>query len=107
MSMLDFQSSTRPELVLPRLRAHQAEVTALRDCYPLRRLACALEAYPEHLEESLALHKQASTFLDKDDDEDERRMSREGIARAERKIGERDAEAGGQSSGRKPWWKFW
>ena len=107
MSMLDFQSSTRPELVLPRLRAHQAEVTALRDCYPLRRLACALEAYPEHLEESLALHKQASTFLDKDDDEDERRMTREGIARAERKIGERDAEAGGQSSGRKPWWKFW
>lgn len=107
MSMLDFQSSTQPELVLPRLRAHQAEVTALRDCYPLRRLACALEAYPELLEESLALHKKAHSFLDKDDDEDERRMSREGIARAERKIGERNAEAGNASSGRKAWWKFW
>lgn len=108
MSMLDFQSATRPELVLPRLRAHQAEVTALRDCYPLRRLACALEAYPEHLEESLALHKQANGFIDKNDDEDERRMSQQGIERAERKLAERDAEASGSAaSGRKPWWKFW
>ena len=66
-------SSTRPELVLPpRLRAHQQEVIALQDCYPLRRLACALEAYPELLEGNpVALHKsQANSYLDKDDDED-------------------------------------
>ena len=107
MSMLDFFSSTRPELVLPRLRAHQDEVIALRDCYPLRRLACALEAYPELLEESLALHQQAQSYLDKDDDEDERRMTAQGVERAQRKIAERDAAASAPASGRKPWWKFW
>ena len=104
MSMLDFFSSTRPELVLPRLRAHQEEVIALHDCYPLRRIACALEAYPELLEESVELHKQAHSYLDKDDDADEQRMSRTGIERAERKLAERDAAP---ASGRKPWWKFW
>lgn len=107
MSMLDFFSSTRPELVLPRLRTHQQEIIALQDCYPLRRLACALEAYPELLEESVALHKQANSYLDQDDDEDERRMSQSGIERAERKLAERDAQAGAAASGRKPWWKFW
>ncbi|CAM4181739.1 Tetratricopeptide repeat protein [Comamonas aquatilis] len=110
MAMLDFFSSTRPELVLPRLRSHQQEVIALRDCYPLRRLACALEAYPELLEEALALHQQAQSYLDKDSDgdESERRVSRECIERTERKLAEREAAASGQAaSGRKPWWKFW
>lgn len=104
MSMLDFFSSTRPEQVLPRLRMHQEEIISLHDCYPLRRLACALEAYPELLEESVALHKQANSYLDKDDDEDEQRMSRTGIERAERKLAERDTAS---ASGRKSWWKFW
>lgn len=109
MSMLDFFSSTHPELVLPRVRALQAEVVALRDCYPLRRLAGALEAYPELLEESLALYRQAHSFLDRDDGQDERRMAAEGIARAERKIVERDAEAQAApaASNGKPWWRFW
>lgn len=108
MAMLDFFSITRPALVLPRLRSHQQEVIALRDCYPLRRLACALEAYPELLEESLALHRQAHSYLGKNDDENEHRVSREGIERAEAKLAERDAAASGKaSSGSKPWWKFW
>jgi hypothetical protein len=55
----------------------------------------------------VALHKQANSYLDKDDDEDERRMSLSGIERAERKLAERDAQAGAAASGRKPWWKFW
>lgn len=105
MSMLDFLSSTRPEQVLPRLRAHQEEVIALHDCYPLRRIACALEACPELLEESVALHKQANSYLDKDDNEDEQRMSLSGIERAERKLAERNAAP--TASARKSWWKFW
>jgi hypothetical protein len=105
MSMLDFFSATQPELVLPRLRAHQQEVRELKECYALRRLGCALEAYPELLEESVAMHKEAASRLCKHDNEDERRMAHDGLARAERKLAERDASA--TTSGRKPWWKFW
>ncbi|GAB2462482.1 hypothetical protein GCM10027082_12430 [Comamonas humi] len=114
MSLLDFFSVFRPELVLPRLRAHQAEVRALQDSYPLRRLAGALEAWPEHLEEAVALHRESATHLGRNakrqfalgnDNEAEARMSQDGLEKAERKL----AEARGQSpaAGRKPWWKFW
>ncbi|MCT9810263.1 hypothetical protein N0K08_06445 [Acidovorax sp. Be4] len=106
MSMLDFFSSTRPELVLPRLRAHQDEVRALKESYTLRRLGCALEAYPELLEESVAMHKESAGYLGKNDDDDERNMSRTGIARAERKLAERD-QPDQADDRRKPWWKFW
>ena len=104
MCMLDFFSAFRPELVLPRLRAHQDEVRAFKKSYALRRLAGALEAYPELLEESIALHKEAASHLTKDSGESEHRMSQEGIARAERKLA--DAKNTSSSSGR-PWWKFW
>ena len=107
MSLLDFFSAFRPEQVLPRLRVYQDEVRALRDCYVLRRLACALEAYPELLDECLALHKEAASYLNESDGEDERRMSREGIARAERKLAEHRAAASAPAAGGKPWWKFW
>ena len=99
--------SSQALLVLPRLRVYQDEVRALRDCYVLRRLACALEAYPELLEECLALHEEAAGYLGETDGEDERRMSREGIARAERKLAEHRAAASAPAAGGKPWWKFW
>ena len=105
MALLDFFSASHPELVLPRLRAHQEEVRALKDAYVLRRLACAMEAYPEHLQESLDMHKESASYLKKDDDEDERRMSREGIERAERKLAE--SQTSTSNSNVKPWWKFW
>ena len=105
MALLDFFSASHPELVLPRLRAHQEEVRALKDAYVLRRLACAMEAYPEHLQESLDMHKESASYLKKDDDEDERRMSREGIERTERKLAE--AQTSTSNSNDKPWWKFW
>lgn len=116
MSLLDFFSVFRPEQVLPRLRAHQDEVRALKDSYPLRRLACALEAYPELLEESVALHRESATYLGRhakqqfalgNDNEAEARMSADGLASAERKLAERDQEAAAAASGSKPWWKFW
>lgn len=115
MSLLDFFSVFRPEQVLPRLRAHQDEVRALQDSYPLRRLACALEAWPELLEESVALHRESATYLGRhskkrfalgNDNEAEAQMSAEGLASAERKLAERDQNAAA-ASGRKPWWKFW
>lgn len=115
MSLLDFFSAFRPEQVLPRLRAHQDEVRALQDSYPLRRLACALEAYPELLEECVALHRESATYLGRhakkrfalgNDNEAEARMSAEGIERAERKLAERD-QPQAPSSGSKPWWKIW
>jgi tetratricopeptide (TPR) repeat protein len=114
MSLLDFFSVFRPELVLPRLRAHQDEVRALQDSYPLRRLAGALEAWPELLEEAVALHREAASHLGKharqhfalgNDNETEARISRDCVEKAERKLAEHRAAA--TASGRKPWWKFW
>ena len=117
MSLLDFFSVFRPEQVLPRLRAYQDEVRALKDSYPLRRLACALEAYPELLEESVALHRESASYLGRhskknfalgNDNEAEAQMSAENLASAERKLAEHKAQA--QPAGtanRKPWWKLW
>lgn len=117
MSLLDFFSVFRPELVLPRLRAHQDEVRALQDSYPLRRLAGALEAYPEHLEEAVALHRESATYLGRNakrsfalgnDNEAEARMSQDGLEKAERKLAEAQGLQPQQAaSGDKPWWKFW
>ena len=117
MSLLDFFSVFRPEQVLPRLRAYQDEVRALKDSYPLRRLACALEAYPELLEESVALHRESASYLGRhskknfalgNDNEAEAQMSAENLASAERKLAEYKAQV--QPAGtanRKPWWKLW
>ena len=117
MSLLDFFSVFRPEQVLPRLRTYQDEVRALKDSYPLRRLACALEAYPDLLEESVALHREAASYLGRhskknfalgNDNEAEAQMSAENLASAERKLAEHKAQA--ESTGaanRKPWWKLW
>jgi len=107
MSLLDFFSSTRPELVLPRLREHQDEVIALKDCYALRRLACALEAYPELLEECVALHQQAHSYLVPEDGEEEQQMVLSGIERAKLKLAERDAPSSSATTNRRPWWRFW
>lgn len=107
MSLLDFFSSTRPELVLPRLREHQDEVIALKDCYALRRLACALEAYPELLEECVALHQQAHSYLVPEDGEEEEQMVLSGTERAKRKLAERDAPSSSATADRRPWWRFW
>ncbi|WP_027016312.1 hypothetical protein [Comamonas composti] len=112
MSLLDFLSAFRPEPVLPRLRAHLEEIRALQDCYVLRRLACAMEAYPELLEECLALHREAATHLGKnvdkdfalgDDNDFEARASQQGIERTEQKL----AEYKQRGATARPWWKFW
>ncbi|MDR2325253.1 MAG: hypothetical protein LBE51_07620 [Acidovorax sp.] len=103
MSMLDFFSVFRPEQVLPRLRAYQQEVRALKESYALRRLGCALEAYPELLEECVAMHQEAVGNLGKNDNEAEHRMAHEGLERAQRLLAERDQPAASS----KPWWKFW
>ena len=107
MSLLDFFSSTRPELVLPRLREHQEEVIALKDCYALRRLASAMEAYPELLQECVALYKQAHSYLVPEDSENEQKTVLSDIKRAERKLVERDAQSSAATSDCKPWWRFW
>lgn len=103
MALLDFFSTAHPELVLPRLQAHLAEIQGLHESYTLRRLACAMETSGEPLEQALALHREAAGYLNAEDDEDERRMSAEGIARVEKKI----AEAQAASVSSKPWWKIW
>ena len=89
----------------------------MKDSYPLRRLACALEAYPELLEESVALHRESASYLGRhskknfalgNDNETEAQMSAENLASAERKLAEHKAQA--QPAGtanRKPWWKLW
>lgn len=107
MSLLDFFSSTRPELVLPRLREHQEEVMALKDCYTLRRLACAMEAYPELLEECVALHKQAHSYHVPEDGENEQQTVLSDIERVKRKLLERDTQSSAVKSDFKPWWRFW
>jgi xylulose-5-phosphate/fructose-6-phosphate phosphoketolase len=94
-------------LVLPRLREHQDEVIALKNCYALRRLACALEAYPELLEECVALHQQAHSYLLPEDGEEEEQMVLSGIERAQRKLAERDAPSRSDTADRRPWWRFW
>ena len=104
VGMLDFMSVRFPEQVLPQIRAIQAEVIGLKDSYPLRRLAGALEAYPEHLEESLALHQQAQSLLNKHSDDSEREIIANNILRVQNMIAERDGAA---TSGKKAWWKFW
>lgn len=103
MSLLDFFSEDHPDLVLPRLHALLDEVRALRECYVLRRLACAMETSGP-IEEAIALHREAIARLDDGDGEAEHKMAHDGLARSLDKQREQQAAA---APAARPWWKLW